>query len=48
MTNSALQGEPTGEEPNWLITPRGEMTLGIEIENEELQPLMNIAEWEML
>ena len=48
MTNSALQGEPMGEEPNWLITPRGEMTLGIEIENEELQPLMNMAEWEML
>ena len=42
MNNSTLQEESMGEEPNWLITPRGEMTLGgemtprIEIENEEL------------
>ena len=42
MTNSTLQGKPTGEEPNWLITPRGEMAPGIEIESEELQPLMNM------
>ena len=32
-----------GEESNWLITPRDEMTPEIEIENEELQPLMNMA-----
>ena len=42
MNNSTLQEESMGEEPNWLITLRGEMTLGgemtprIEIENEEL------------
>ena len=42
MTNTTLQGEPTGEEPNWLITPRGEMAPGIEIESDELQPLMNM------
>ena len=43
MTNSTLQGELMGEESNWLITPRDEMTPEIEIENEELQPLMNMA-----
>ena len=42
VNNSTLQGEPMGEEPNWLITPGSEMTPGgemtprIEIENDEL------------